>query len=140
MRGLSITGLVLGVLAPIVVLLPLLLAPFGSNEYWQVGWAFFFFTVPVGALLGVAGTVLCIIAASLAMARSRARAVPIVGICLIGAGLLGAGLGSWAVVSDGSTWSVGSLFIAFAMFLAGVILAAIAGLRASRVPRRAASR
>jgi len=131
MKGLSITGLVLGVAGPLVLLAPFVPLVFGDDDYWQVGWVLFFVTVPVGLALEIAGAVLIIIASGLALRRRyRPKALPIVAICLTGAGLLvqlGAGYGA---ISSGQGWTWVAFAVGMALLLTGVIMGAVVGLRA----------
>ncbi len=131
MKGLSITGLVLGVAGPLVLLAPFAPLVSGDEGYWQVGWVLFFVTVPVGLALEIAGAVLIIIASGLALRRRyRPKALPIVAICLTGAGLLvqlGAGYGA---ISLGEAWTWAAFAVGMALLLTGVIMGAVVGLRA----------
>lgn len=132
MKGLSITAIVLGGAAPIVMALPLLLLPFAGEGWAQAGWAFFFASIPLGLLLSIAGVTLAIVAGSLAIKRGyRPIALPIVGICLAGSGLLLqlAGVGLWPTVD--MNLGLGTLAVGIVVGLAGVVISAVAGLRAS---------
>jgi hypothetical protein len=130
MKGLSITGLVLGFLGPLVLIAPLILAPLGDETYWQVGWVFFFFTIPLGVLLEIAGAVLVIVAASLALRHGfRPRAVPITGICLTAAGVLLQAFAILLVVSV-SGWGPPLLVVVgMAVSVTGVTMSAVSGIR-----------
>lgn len=131
MKGLSITGLVLGAAGPLVLLAPLILALFGDDSFWQVGWAFLFFTIPLGLALEIAGGVLVIVADSLALRRRyEPKAMPIVAISLVGAGLvvqLAAGIGA---ISVGEGWTWLAFGAGLALTLTGVIMGAVVGIRA----------
>lgn len=131
MKGLSITGLVLGVLGPLVLLAPLALALLGGEDYWQVGWAFFFLSVPLGLMLEIAGVVLVIIASGLALRRRyHPKATPIVAISLMGSGLivqLGAG---FAAISVAENWTWVAVLLGLAMTLTGVVMGSVVGWRA----------
>jgi len=130
MRGLSITGLVLGVLGPVVIVSPLALAPLGGDTYWQVGWVFFFLTVPLGALMEIAAAVLVIVAASLALHRHfRPRALPITGICLTGSGLLLQAIAIGLAAVDGGPGSFVLLAVGMVVSLTGVIMSAVVGIQ-----------
>ena len=134
MKALAILGLALGWAAPILLLLPLLIAPLGGEDYMQVGWAFFFFTVPAGILLAIAGATLAIIAAGLSLGRGvRPRAIAIVGIALAGSGLLIEPLGILGFISGwGEILSATLLGLGIAVSLAGIVMCAISGLRRPR--------
>ena len=134
MTALAITGLALGGAAPILLLLPLLLAPFGGEDYMQVGWAFFFFTVPAGYLLAIAGATLATIAAGISLSRGvRPKAIAIVGIVLAGSGLLVEPLGILGFISGwGEIPSAALLALGIALSLTGVVMCAISGLRRPR--------
>lgn len=134
MKALAILGLALGGAAPILLLLPLLIAPLGGEDYMQVGWAFFFFTVPAGILLAIAGATLAIIAAGLSLGRGvRPRAIAIVGIALAGSGLLIEPLGILGFISGwGEILSATLLGLGIAVSLAGIVMCAISGLRRPR--------
>ena len=134
MKALAITGLALGGGAPILLLLPLLLMPFGGEDYMQVGWAFFFFTVPAGYLLAIAGATLAIIAAGLSLGRGvRPKAIAITGIALAGSGLLVEPLGILGFISGwGEVLSASLLGLGIALSLTGVVMCAISGLRRPR--------
>jgi hypothetical protein len=130
MKGLSITGLVLGLLGPLVLVAPLIPAPLGDETYWQVGWVFFFFTVPLGVLLEIAGAVLVIVAAGLALRRGfRPRAVPITGICLTAAGLLLQAFAILLVVSVSGSGPPLLVAVGMVVSVTGVIMSAVAGIR-----------
>ena len=134
MKALAILGLALGGAAPILLLLPLLIAPLGGEDYMQVGWAFLFFTVPAGILLAIAGATLAIIAAGLSLGRGvRPRAIAIVGIALAGSGLLIEPLGILGFISGwGEILSATLLGLGIAVSLAGIVMCAISGLRRPR--------
>lgn len=133
MRGLSITGLVLGALGPLLMLAPVLLALLGTEGFLEAGWAFLFLTIPLGLILEIAGVVLVIVAASLALRRRyRPRSVPIVGLSLAGAGLLAQVLGIGGLISTGGNWAAATLLIGMALSLTGVIMCAVVGLRHTR--------
>ena len=133
MKGLSITGLVLAGVSPILLLLPLLLAPLGGEDFWQVDWAFFFFTVPVGYLLAIAGAVLVIVAAGIALSRGfRPKAIAVVGIVLAGTGLLVEPVGVLGFIAGWGEWlSAVLLGLGILLGLTGVVMCAISGLRGS---------
>ena len=133
MKGLSISGMVLGCTGPFVMALPLILALFAGDDYWQAGWALFFFTVPVGLMLSIAGTALVIVAASLALRRGvRPRSVPVVGISLAGTGLLLLLLAVLLVAYGAGEVGVGVVILGMAASLTGIIMSGVAGLRAPR--------
>ena len=134
MRPLAIIGLALGVAAPILLLLPLILMPLGGEDYMQVGWAFFFFTVPAGYLLAIAGAVLEIIAASISLNRGvRPKAIAITGIALVGSGLVIEPLGILGFISGwGEIPSATLLGLGIAVSIAGIVMCAISGLRRPR--------
>ena len=134
MKALAIIGLVFGGTAPILLLLPLIIAPFGGDDYMQVGWAFFFFTIPAGILLMVVGTILAIIAAGLSLSRGVSpKAVAIVGIVLAGCGVLIEPIGILSFISGwGEVVSLILLGLGIALSLTGVIMCAVSGLRSPR--------
>ena len=133
MRSLSITGLVLGALGPLLMLAPVVLALLGTEGFVEAGWAFLFLTIPLGLILQIAGVVLVIIAASLALRRRyRPRSVPIVGISLAGAGLLTQVLGIAGLISSGENWAAALLLAGMALSLTGIIMCAVVGLRHTR--------
>lgn len=133
MRSLSITGLVLGALGPLLMLAPVLLALLGTEGFVEAGWASLFLTIPLGLILEIAGVVLVIVAASLALRRRyRPRSVPIVGISLAGAGLLAQVLGIAGLISSGENWAAALLLAGMALSLTGVIMCAVVGLRHTR--------
>lgn len=131
MKGLSITGLVLGSLGPLLMLAPVTLALLGVEGFAEAGWALLFLTIPVGLILEIAGVVLVIIASGLALRRRyHPKATPIVAISLMGAGLvvqLGAGL---AVISVAEDWTWLGFLLGLAMTLTGVVMGSVVGLRA----------
>lgn len=133
MRSLSITGLVLGALGPLIMLAPVILALLGTEGFVEAGWALLFLTIPLGLILEIAGVTLVIIAASLALRRRyRPRSVPIVGISLAGSGLLAQIMGIGGLISTGENWAAAVLLAGMAMSLAGVIMCAVVGLRYTR--------
>lgn len=133
MRSLSITGLVLGALGPLLMLAPVLLALLGTEGFVEAGWASLFLTIPLGLILEIAGVVLVIVAASLALRRRyRPRSVPIVGISLAGAGLLAQVLGIAGLISSGENWAAALLLAGMALSLTGIIMCAVVGLRHTR--------
>lgn len=133
MKSLSITGLVLGALGPLLMLAPVLLAILGTEGFVEAGWAFLFLTIPLGLILEIAGVVLVIIAASLALRRRyRPRSVPIVGISLAGSGLVAQVLGIGGLISTGGNWAAAVLLAGMALSLTGVIMCAVVGLRHPR--------
>lgn len=131
MKGLSITGLVLGSLGPLLMLAPVMLALLGVEGFAEAGWALLFLTIPVGLILEIAGVVLVIVAAGLALRRRyHPKATPIVAISLMGAGLvvqLGAGL---AAISVAENWTWLGFLLGLAMTITGVVMGAVVGLRA----------
>ena len=133
MKSLSITGLVLGALGPLLMLAPVILALLGTEGFVEAGWALLFLTIPLGLILEIAGVTLVIIAASLALRRRyRPRSVPIVGISLAGSGLLAQILGVGGLISTGENWAAAVLIAGMAMSLTGVIMCAVVGLRHTR--------
>lgn len=133
MRSLSITGLVLGALGPLLMLAPVVLALLGTEGFVEAGWAFLFLAIPLGLMLQIAGVTLVIIAASLALRRRyRPRSVPIVGISLAGAGLLTQALGIAGLISSGENWAAALLLAGMALSLTGIIMCAVVGLRHTR--------
>lgn len=137
MRGLSITGLVLGVTGPVLLLALFAGALVGGDDHWSVGWVFLLLTIPVGLALGIAGDVLVIIAASLAIRRRfRPRSVAIVGIVLTGSGLLLQLAGAVGFLWPGSGWEIPLLAVGIVVGLTGVIMSAVVGLRPVLVLRR----
>ena len=130
MKGLSITGLVLGVAGPVVLLAPFLGVLIGGDDYWSVGWVFLLLTIPVGLALGIAGDVLVIIAASLAIKRRfRPRSVAIVGIALTGSGLLLQLAATVGFFGPGSGWEIPVMAAGIVVAVTGVIMSAVVGLR-----------
>jgi len=139
MKGLSITGLVLGAAGPLVLLAPLIAAAVAGGDFWNVGWVFLLLTVPTGLALEIAGSVLVIIASSLALRRGyRPRSLPIVAISLIGAGLIVQVLGGIAFSGPGRDWSAWVFLAGLAITLTGVIMGSVVGIRGRyrRVRRR----
>ncbi len=126
MKGLSITGLVLGIAGPVVMLAPLLAALVSQDGVVLI---LLLVTVPLGLALGIAGTALVIVAAGLALRRRyRPRAVAIVGIVLAGTGLLLqilGGLAFFGPVSGGEAPLLGAGLI---LGLTGVIMCGVVGL------------
>ncbi len=134
MKGVSITGLILGGLAPIIMVLPMFGGFVAGEDYWIAGWAFFFFTIPLGIILAIAGTVLAIIAGSLALRRGfTPKSVPITGIALAGAGLLLIPAGLAFAISGGSGIEFLVPLLGVACNLTGIIMCSVSGLR---VPQR----
>lgn len=130
MKGLSITGLVLGSAGPLVLVAPLIAAVVAGGDFWNVGWVFLLLTVPVGLALEIAGAVLVIVASSLALRRGyRPRSLPIVAISLIGAGLIVQVLGGIAFYGPGGEWSVWAFLGGLAITLTGVIMGSVVGIR-----------
>ncbi len=137
MKGLSITGLVLGVTGPAILLAPFAGALLGGDDYWSVGWLFLLVTIPLGLAVSIAGDVLVIIAASLAIKRRfRPRSVAIVGISLTGAGLLLQLAGAVGFFGPGSGWELWVLAVGIVIGLTGVIMSAVVGLRPVLALRR----
>lgn len=131
MKGLSITGLVLGASGPLVLVAPLIAAVVAGGDFWNVGWVFLLLTVPTGLALEIAGAVLVIVASSLALRRGyRPRSLPIVALSLIGAGLIVQVLGGIAFYGPGSDWSVWVFLAGMAITLTGVIMGSVVGIRA----------
>lgn len=137
MKGLSITGLVLGAAGPLVLVAPLIVAVVVGGDFWNVGWVFLLLTVPTGLALEIAGAVLVIVASSLALRRGyRPRSLPIVSISLIGAGLIlqvAGGIGFYGPAVDWSVWVFAG---GMAVTLTGVIMGAVVGIRAPHLRRR----
>lgn len=129
MKGLSITGLALGAAGPLVLLAPVFLAIVGGDPDGHAVW-YFIITVPLGLALEIAGGVLVIVADSLALRRRyEPKAMPIVAISLIGAGLIiqvAGGVGLYAL----GEWSVWLFLAGMAITLTGVIMGAVVGIRA----------
>jgi len=125
-KGLSITGLVLGIAGPAIMIAPLL-AALASED--GVVLMLLLLTVPLGLALGIAGTVLVIVAAALALRRRyRPRAVAVVGIVLAGSGLLLQILGGLAFFGPGSGGEVPVLGTGLVLGLTGVIMCGVVGL------------
>jgi hypothetical protein len=105
-----------------------------GGDFWNVGWVFLLLTVPVGLALEIAGAVLVIIAASLALRRGyRPRSLPIVAISLIGAGLMVQVLSGVAFYGPGSDWWVLAFLAGMAITLTGVIMGSVVGIRGRHV-------
>lgn len=131
MRGLSITGLVLGPSGVLLLVSPVLLALVLGGDYLTVGWAFLFVTIPVGLLLQIAGAVLVIVACGIALRRRyRPRSLPIVAISLTGAGLLVQFAAGYGAISFGEGWTWVAFAVGLALLLTGVIMGGVVGLRA----------
>lgn len=115
----------------------LLFVPEG-DEFWTVGWAFMFLTLPAAVPGYLVAALLGIIACGLAIKRG-AKKLGIVGIVAlvsppliaIGSALLDSSLSSWCEL----ILPIG-LVIAFAVFVAGLITAIVAAHKAQ--PRHAA--
>jgi len=137
MKALSVTGLVLGVLAPLVMLFPVLGALAGDEGYLSVGCALLFVTVPAGIVLTFAAGILAIVAAGLALRRRTGpQAVPVIGIILVGIGLLVEPIAVlFAVTGAGEAAILAALVVGVASSLLGLLLCAISGLRTSRPAR-----
>lgn len=131
MKALSITGLVLGVLAPLVMFFPLFGALAGDEGYLSVGWVLLLVTWPLGLLLTLIAGGLVVIAAALALRRGVGRrSVPITGIVLVSVGFLVELLTvAAAVTGSGEVAIVSSIVIGIGSSLAGLITCAVAGLR-----------
>jgi hypothetical protein len=115
----------------------LLFAPEG-DEFWTVGWALMFLTLPAAVPGYLVAVLLGIVACSLAIKRGAKR-IGIVGIValasppfiVVGSALLDSSLSSWCDL----VLPIG-LVIAFIVFVAGLITAIVAARKA--YPRRIA--
>ena len=131
MKALSITGLVLGVLAPLVMFFPLFGALSGDEGYLSVGWVLLLITWPLGLLLTLIASGLGVIAAALALRRGVGRrSVPITGIVLVSVGFVVELLAvAAAVTGAGEVAIVSAIVIGIGSSLAGLITCAVAVLR-----------
>lgn len=131
MKALSITGLVLGVLAPLVMFFPLFGAFSGDEGYLSVGWMLLLVTWPLGLLLTLIAGGLVVIAAALALRRGvERRSVPVTGIVLVSVGFVVQLLAVAAAVTGAGEAAIVSLIvIGIGSSLAGLITCAVAGLR-----------
>ncbi len=126
MRSLSITGLVLGVIGPLVLMAPAIAALISQDGIVLV---FLLLTVPLGLALSIAGTVLVIVAAALALRRRyRPRPVAVVGIVLAGSGLLLQMLGALAFFGPTSGGEASVVGAGLVIGLTGVIMCSVVGL------------
>ncbi len=136
MKGVSITGFVLGVVAQLVMFSPVIGALLGAAGFVEGGWALLFFSVPVGLLLATVAGVLCIIAASMSLRRGTgSRGPAILGIVLVVIGLLLQPV--WVVfvvVGADTVLIIVSLVLALALTLIGVVLCTLGGLRGAGGP------
>jgi hypothetical protein len=131
MKGVSITGLVLGVVAQLVMFSPVIGALLGAAGFVEGGWALLFFTVPVGLVLAVVAAILCIIAAGMSLRRGTGSRVPsILGIALVIVGLLLQPVWvGFVVVGADPVLIIVSLALALGLTLVGVVLCTLRGLR-----------